>query len=401
MTPAIVRPLLIVLMALVGADGFAQTPTELNTANPVPALVPTPASVTPLPATPSGAPPNREAPAGLPKAYAVPKDAADAPPAPPKIKVDQAISAYRKVTSLNGNIRSIGSSTLSSLVLRWSSEFKLLYPDVDVIVTGGGSESAPLALLVGTAELAPMSRPMRESEIAAFKAKFGYEPTRLTVGLDAIAVYVNKNNPLTQISIKNLDGIFSATHKRGSEPIKTWGQLNLSNGVGNSIGNNTGDDWKTREIILKGPSRAQGIYSLFKELVLDGGDFRFDLRAEPVASSIVQGVGAEDGAIGFASYFFHSARTRALAVSATGEPPFIKPDQENVSSGTYPLARSLYIYINLPAKGAPPGPASASTIEFLKFICSLSGQEIAARDGNYPLNAATVKSSCLAPLLRE
>jgi phosphate transport system substrate-binding protein len=367
----------VVSASWIGVNAVAQTPetSEPSPTAPAPSTSPSQTKATPP----------REAPSGLPKAYAVPKDAAEAPPAPPKIKADPTIPAYRKVATLEGNIRSIGSSTLSSLILRWSSEFKLLYPTVDVLVTGGGSEAAPIALIAGTTELAPMSRPMRASEIDAFKQKFGYEPTRITVGLDAIAVYVNKNNPLTQISIKNLDGIFSATQKRGSEALKTWGQLGLTG------------EWTAREIELKGPSRAQGIYSLFKELVLDGGDYRFDLRAEPVASSIVQGVGADEAAIGFASYFYHSARTRALAVSVTGEPPFTLPEQESVVSGRYPLARSLYIYVNLAAKGNLP----ANTMEFLRFICSASGQQIAARDGNYPLNAARVKTECLAPLQRE
>ncbi len=373
----------VVSTSWIGVTAVAQTPEPSDPPPTAPAPSTSPSSSTLPPQT--KATPSREAPSGLPKAYAVPKDAAEAPPAPPKIKADPTIPAYRKVATLEGNIRSIGSSTLSSLILRWSSEFKLLYPTVDVLVTGGGSEAAPIALIAGTTELAPMSRPMRASEIDAFKQKFGYEPTRITVGLDAIAVYVNKNNPLTQISIKNLDGIFSATQKRGSEALKTWGQLGLTG------------DWQAREIELKGPSRAQGIYSLFKELVLDGGDYRFDLRAEPVASSIVQGVGADEAAIGFASYFYHSTRTRALAVSATGEPPFTLPEQESVVSGRYPLARSLYIYVNLAAKGNLP----TSTLEFLRFICSAPGQQIAARDGNYPLNAARVKAECLAPLQRE
>jgi phosphate transport system substrate-binding protein len=322
---------------------------------------------------------SRTPPAGLPKAFAIPKGAPEPPPVA-KIKIEPGLPAYRKVAAVDGTIRSIGSSTLSNLLLRWAAEFKLIYPAAEVVITGGGSDSAPAALLTGTAELAPMSRPMRAGEIAQFKAKFGYEPTRITVGLDAIAVFVNKNNPLQEISLKQLDGIFSATHKRGSEPIKTWGQLGLTG------------DWQTREIELKGPGRAQGIYSLFREQVLDGGDFRFDMRAEPVASSIVQGVGASDAAIGFASYFFDSQRVRPLAISANGEPPSTPPLQANVVNGSYPLARGLYIYVNKPTSGG----LNKEAAEFLRYICSEAGQELAARDGNYPLSATQAKDDCLA-----
>jgi phosphate transport system substrate-binding protein len=239
-----------------------------------------------------------------------PKPKESLQPEIPKIRIDGRLADYRRVDKLEGKIRSIGSSTLSNLLNRWAEAFKLLYPTIEVDITGGGSGMAIAALLENRTELAPMSRPMTAKELADFQGKFGYPPTRITVGLDAIAVYVNKHNPLEAMTLRQLDSVFSASHKRGGESIKTWGQLGLNG------------DWAEAEIAPKGPAKTHGMYALFREMVMDNGEFRYDLKSEPVSTSIVQNVGAEKSAIGFASYFYSSRRTRPLAISATDSGPF-------------------------------------------------------------------------------
>ena len=258
----------------------------------------------------------------------------------------------------------------------------MIYPEVEIEVSGGGSGTALPALLEGRAELAPVSRAMKKDEIAKFQAKFGYEPTQLIVGLDALAVYVNKNNPLKQMSLKQLDAIYSITRKRGGEQIKFWGQLGLEG------------DWRDLEIVLKGPSPAMGMHSVFREMALEGGDFRYDLRGEPVATSIVQGVGATDAAIGFASYFYDTKRARPLAIGVNENGPFYEPTHANCVSRAYPMARFLYIYVNKPP-GKSLNPLAA---HFVAFACSKQGQETAARDGNFPLTADILYKECLLKL---
>jgi phosphate transport system substrate-binding protein len=373
------KALLVYFFAL--ALTFVMTHASANEAPPA-----TPSTSTSIPATAQVTPEQKGAKvpsAGLPKAFAVPADAKPALDVSLPIVLDAGLPTYTRASSLTGTVNSTGSSTLSNLLIRWSTDFKLLYPGVEINIVGGGSDTAPVALIAGTADLAPMSRPMNATEIAAFKTKFGYEPTAVIVALDAIAIYVNKNNPLKQISLKQIDAIFSSTHKRGSTPIKTWDQLGLTDGK-----------WQSAKIEPKGPSRAQGIYGLFRELALDGGDFRFDMKPEPVASSIVQGVGADEKAMGFASYFYASARARALAVARADEGPFVLPTQDGVLSGAYPLSRMLYIYVNKPANGALPAVAR----ELLRFICTEPGQAVVARDGNYPLSAALASKECLAKI---
>lgn len=315
------------------------------------------------------------------------------PPGWPKIKeaiesaatpviIDARLADYRRVEKLDGKIRSIGSSTLSNLMNRWVEAFKLLYPNVEVDITGGGSSMALAALLENRTDLAPMSRPMNAKELGDFQAKFGYPPTRITVGLDAIAIYVNKTNPLEALTLTQLDSVFSASHKRGGESIKTWGQLGLSG------------DWANTEIQPKGPAKTHGMYALFKEMVMENGDFRYDLKSEPVSTSIVQNVGAEKSAIGFASYFFSSRRTRPLALSASNSGPYFLPTQQNCLAEKYPLTRFLYIYVNK----KPGTNLNSVTGQFLGFICSKQGQETSAKEGNYPLDANVSAKECFGNL---
>jgi phosphate transport system substrate-binding protein len=292
--------------------------------------------------------------------------------------VDPELADYQPAGAIAGAVRAVGSSTLTNLLLRWSAEFRRLYPAVDLEVTGGGSETAVPALIEGRADLGPMTRPMSDAEVQRFQARFGYAPTRLTVVIDAIAVYVNKYNPLTRVSFAELDAIYSVRRKSGNPPIRTWGQLGLTG------------EWAGRMILVKGPSYNQGIYGAFRSLVLAGGDYRLDMRPEPVASSIVQAVATEDGAIGFASHFLAASRTKTLAVARADGGPYVLPTVEQATNGSYPLARKLFIYIN-----RPPGAALAPAVrEFLRYICSAQAQEIAARDGNFPLNASLASREC-------
>jgi phosphate transport system substrate-binding protein len=293
--------------------------------------------------------------------------------------VDPKLPDYKRAGDLSGRLRSQGSSGLSVLLNHWSDEFKRIYPSVEMDITGGGSGTALPALLNGSADMAPMSRAMGASELEQFQTKFGYAPTRVTIALDAIAIFVNKNNPLTKISLAQLDGVFSVTRKRGAADIKLWGQLGLDG------------DWREREIILKTPDSSHGMYILFREMVLQGGDFRYNTLPEPVSTSIVQGVGTQAGAIGFASYFYDSRRSRPLAVSTAEAGTFFEPTQENCTSGKYPLTRFLYIYVNR----KPGATLNPLTGQFLTFVCSKQGQETLARGGSYPLSADVVARECL------
>ncbi len=223
---------------------------------------------------------------------------------------------------------------------------------------------------------------MNATERAAFQSKFGYPPTQVTVGVDALAVFVNKNNPLKQISLRDLDALYSLTRRRGGEEVKTWGQLGLTG------------TWATQPIRVFGPLSSQGMHALFRAGVLQGGEYRYDMHAEPVASAIAQGVTADDLAIGFVSHVFTSARARPIAVSAELGGPAVLPTQQTAASGEYPLARKLYIYVNRP----PTAALSPGVVEIVRYICSEQGQRVAIELGSYPLNAVLSNTECMSAL---
>jgi phosphate transport system substrate-binding protein len=301
-------------------------------------------------------------------------------PSSPKLQLDADLHDYRRVENVSGKLTSVGSSALTQLLNRWGDDLKKIHPALEFEIVGGGSGTAPPALLDGKADLAPMSRPMNQSERAAFRTKFGYEPTQVTIGLDALAIFVNKNNPLKQISLRDLDAVYSLTRKRGGEDIKLWGQLGLTG------------DWSTQPIRVFGAQSTQGMYTLFRADVLQGGEFRYDVRSEPVASAIVQGVGADDFAIGFASHVFTSARAKPIAVSAEPNGLAVLPTQLTVANDEYPLARKLFIYINR----KPSAPLPLAVSEFVKYVCGKQGQSAAVELGNYPLTAALSDKECLS-----
>jgi len=144
------------------------------------------------------------------------------------IKLDPNLKAYAKVSGVSGNLNSIGSDTLNNLMTLWAEGFRKQYPNVKIQIEGKGSSTAPPALIEGTAQLGPMSRPMKESEIDKFESKFGYKPTAFPVAIDALAVYVNKDNPITGLTMAQVDAIFSKSRRLGhKETIQKWGQVPL------------------------------------------------------------------------------------------------------------------------------------------------------------------------------
>src|SRR4030065_2422127 len=131
------------------------------------------------------------------------------------VKVDPALPTYQKATGVSGNFTSVGSDTLNNLMTLWAETYKRNYPNVNIQIQGAGSSTAPPALIEGAANFGPMSRMMNAKEIEAFEKKYGYKPTPVPVAIDALAVYVNKDNPIPGLSLTQVDAIMSATRKCG------------------------------------------------------------------------------------------------------------------------------------------------------------------------------------------
>src|SRR5438309_5423412 len=145
------------------------------------------------------------------------------------IKLDPSLKPYAKASGVSGNINSIGSDTLNNLMTLWAEGFNKFYPNAKIQIEGKGSSTAPPALIAGTAQLGPMSRAMKGTEIDQFEKKYGYKPTQLRTAVDALAVFVNKDNPIKCLTMAQVDAIFSKSRRYGyKEDIKTWGQLGLT-----------------------------------------------------------------------------------------------------------------------------------------------------------------------------
>jgi phosphate transport system substrate-binding protein len=250
-----------------------------------------------------------------------------------------------------------------------AEEFQTVYPNVKIEVEGKGSSTAPPALIAGTAQLGPMSRKMKAEEIDAFEKKYGYKPKLIGVAIDALAVYINKDNPLQSLTFQQVDSIFSSTRKRGGQDIKTWGDLGLTG------------EWAGKPISLYGRNSASGTYGFFKEHTMKNGDYKGSVKEQPGSASVVQGVENELGGIGYSGIGYKTSGVKALAISDKAGP--IEATQANAESFKYPIARYLYVYINSnPSTGPDP-----LVKEFIRFVMSKEGQQVVIKDGYFPLPA--------------
>jgi phosphate transport system substrate-binding protein len=290
-----------------------------------------------------------------------------------EIKVDAKIPTYAKVQGVAGNLSSVGSDTLNNLMTLWTEGFRKHYPNVNIQVEGKGSSTAPPALIEGTAQLGPMSREMKKEEVAAFEAKFGYKPTKIGVALDSLAVYVHKDNPLNELSLTQVDAIFSKTRKQGAaQDVSTWGQLGLK------------DSLASLPISLYGRNSASGTYGYFKEHALKKGDYKDTVKEQPGSASVVLGVTEDKAGMGYSGIGYKTSGVKALALANKDGEAAYEPSYENVLSGKYPLGRMLYVYVaKEPNKPLPP-----VVKEFLTYVLSKEGQEVVVKDGYLPLTAA-------------
>lgn len=287
--------------------------------------------------------------------------------------VEDSLPPYTTVSGIGGNLSSIGSDTFNNLMARWTEGFRAFYPNVVISTEGKGSSTAPPALIEGTAQLGPMSRPMRPSEIDKFEAKYGYRPTSIPVGIDALAVYVHKDNPLRELTLAQVDGIFSSTYKWGGVPVETWGNLGLAG------------RWARRPVSVYGRNSASGTYGFFKDIALRRGDFRPTVKEQPGSSAVILGVASDLYAIGYSGIGYRTSGVRPLALAGR-DGVYYEPTAANCHSSKYPLARFLFLYINKP----PGQPLDPLVREFLLYLTAREGQQVVERTGYYPLSRVMV-----------
>ncbi len=285
-------------------------------------------------------------------------------------KVDAGVPEYQKTSGVSGSLSSVGSDTLANLMTLWAEEFKRTYPNVNIQIQAAGSSTAPPALTESTSNLGPMSRKMKDKERDAFEKKYGYKPTAIPVAIDALAVYVNKENPIEGLTIAQVDAIMSTTRKCGhSSDISTWGDAGLSGA------------WTGKSIQLYGRNSVSGTYGYFKKKALCKGDFKSNVNEQPGSASVVQSVTTSMNGIGYSGIGYKTSGVKAVALAKKPGQNFIEATPENAVAGKYPLARFLYVYVNK----QPNKPLAPLEQEFIKMVLSQVGQKVVIKDGYIPL----------------
>ena len=287
------------------------------------------------------------------------------------------LKSYQKGdAAVSGSLSSEGSDTMNNMMAGWMEGFRKIYPNVNPQATGKGSSAAFPALIEGTVQLGPMSREPKASEQDKFESAFGYKATVLRSSLDALAIYVNKDNPLEQITLEQLDAILSKGRKRGyKEDIRTWGQLGLKG------------DWADRPISAYGRNAASGTYGFIKDLALKGGDYKDTVKEMPGSATVVQAVTKDRYGIGYSGIGYSTSGVKKLKVAEKAGSPFVAAEADNVYNDTYPLRRFLYVVVNR----APGKPLSPLVREFCLYMLSKEGQQVVDKDGYFPIPSAVAE----------
>ena len=292
--------------------------------------------------------------------------------------VDAGVPEYQKTSGISGNLSSVGSDTLANLMTLWAEEFKRTYPNVNIQIQAAGSSTAPPALTEATSNLGPMSRKMKDKERDAFEKKYGYKPTAIPVAIDALAVYVNKDNPIKGLTIPQVDAIMSSTRKCGYESdITTWGQAGLEGA------------WGEKSIQLYGRNSVSGTYGYFKKKALCKGDYKSNVNEQPGSASVVQSVTSSANGIGYSGIGYKTSGVKAVPLAKKPGGDFVEATPENAVAGKYPLSRFLYVYVNK----QPNKPLAPLEQEFLKMVLSQTGQQVVIKDGYIPLPAKVVEKT--------
>ncbi len=285
--------------------------------------------------------------------------------------LDHRLPRYVPKEPVVGHLRSLGDDGMNNVMTLWAEQFMARHPGTNIEIEGKGGSTPPPAFIAGTIDFGPMFRAWREAELAAFRAKFGHDPLGLRVGIDQLAVFVHKDNPIAKkgLTLAQLDAIFSSTRKQGhATDIVTWGDLGLEG------------QWNDHVITIHGRNPASGTYGYFKTRALAGGDFKKTLNEQAGSTRVVAAVGADLGAIGFSGVGYASSEV-AIVPLKNEQGEMSLPTAANAQ--TYPLSRFLKLYLN----HKPGSTLPAVRREFLMLVFSRTGQLQVVRDGYLPLDA--------------
>lgn len=311
--------------------------------------------------------------------------------------VDGNLAHYTPQTQISGSFKIQGSETMYPLLSRVTLEFLRRQPKIAIEVRGGGSTKAVAEFLqpplsktgkvmlqeerAGSFKMIATSRELFDAEVKEFVAQHGYEPTAIPVAVDAVALYVHKDNPVQGLTLDQVDAIFSTTRNRGYKTaITQWGQLGLTDG------------WEQAAIQLYGRDRKSGTRAFFQDHCLAGGEFMPGLHEDPGAASVILDLSRDQLGIGYSGLGLQASAVRVVPLAEAAGMPYVTPSAATVADQTYPLRRVLYLYVDK----APNSPIPSSAQEFLSFIMTQEGQEAVTKAGFFPLPPGEAKKSAVA-----
>ena len=295
------------------------------------------------------------------------------------IKVDPRLPRYvpNKEGPVIGGVKTVNSDAMNNMLAFWAEGMLAHFPELQFEIEGKGGSTPPPALIAGNVSIGGMTRLFREDEATAFRNKWGYDATPLRVCIDLLAVYVHKDNPIVRkgLTHRELDAIFSKTRKTGAPAdIKTWGDLGLDG------------DWKDKPIVLHGRNSASGSYGYFKFHGLAKGDFKDEVNEQPGSSAVVEAVGKDRYAIGYAGIAYRTDAVAPVPLARDEKSDAVPPVAEKVDD--YLLGRHFYLYVNF----KPGSNLEPVRREYLRYVFSVDGQNDVVKDGYLPIDAATAKN---------
>jgi phosphate transport system substrate-binding protein len=310
-----------------------------------------------------------------------------------KPALESSLGSYQTTTPVSGRMVIAGSDTMQPIIVKLASAFHQWHPGVKVVVQGGGSyagvkgfiidqatirrgDAKPSGHLVsGHVALFAASSPMSNEDRKDFTSRYGYDVTEIPIAMDAVAIYVNAENPIKGLTLDQVDALFGKERKRGYRAdITKWSELGVEEG------------WASSPIHLYGRDKKSGTRNFFINEVLNGGQMKSDIVEEPGSASEILDISRDPLGMGYAGIGFQTSTVRVVPLAKSAGGAFVSPTAETATSGAYPLARYLYLY----AKKKPGATLEPEVLEFLKFVNSREGQETVVRAGFFPLPASQV-----------
>jgi phosphate transport system substrate-binding protein len=307
--------------------------------------------------------------------------------------LDPALARYVPTAPVSGSLKIAGSNTMLPLVSRLASEFRRRHPEAIITVEGGGSSTAVKEFVNSggllkspqPALIVASSRRLSGTEMKEFRARRGHDPQAVPIAVDAVGIYVHRDNPLPSLTLEQVDAVFSTSRHRGyPTAITQWGQLGLV------------EEWNNVPIALYGRDQKSGTRAFVREHVLENGEFVTQVHEEPGAASVILALSRDPFGMGYSGIGLQASTVRAVPLAEKEGMPFVEPSARSVMDGSYPLRRFLYLYVDT----SPGGTLSPIVQEFLTFANSREGQETVVKTGFYPLPLTQVEQSLAAVVSR-